>query len=157
YGSIGNEAADGMPKTIWDDLYNICPQPDSVNQNKRFKSQDELYAYFGFITEKDQELPIGFSKRKVSILGLPLTETERIGINCALCHTATYRIDHAEKKSHVVPGGPAHQFVAQEWIKFLTGCAESLTISHIIEEQGWNLFAWKNPEYCVLAPITRQG
>ena len=42
------------------------------------------YASLGFVWEPGRELPIGFSKKDV--LG-----SERIAVNCAFCHTATYR------------------------------------------------------------------
>ena len=42
------------------------------------------YASLGFIWEPGRELPIGFSKKDV--LG-----SDRVAVNCAFCHTATYR------------------------------------------------------------------
>jgi hypothetical protein len=154
YGSIGTEAVEGMPKEMWDVLLDVCPLP-GANPDARFPSPDVLYAYFGIAHTEGR--PIGFSRRKASILGLKITERTRVSINCALCHTASYRLSPEEQKRHVVVGGPAHQLAAQEGLKFLINCAEGLTARKIIEKRGGSLFAWKNLRYYLLAPITRRG
>jgi len=154
YESIGTEAAEGMPKEIWDVLLDVCPRP-GANPGDRFPSLDVLYAYFGVAHQEGQ--PIGFSQRQASIVGLKKTERTRVSINCALCHTATYRLSPEEQKRHVVVGGPAHQLAAQELFSFLSNCAEGLTARKIIEKRGGSLFAWENLHYYFLAPITRRG
>ena len=117
YGSIGNEAAEGIPSAIWNVLPDVCPPPGS-----NLVGREALYNYFGLFWEKEKwDRPIGFSSRKVSLLGI-LWEDKRISINCALCHTATYRLDSDPTTRIAVPGGPAHQLAAQEGLNFLIEC-----------------------------------
>ena len=75
YGSVGIESEEGIPYWIWQvlpqDVPGQAPGPGG-------------YASLGFIWEPGRELPIGFSKKDV--LG-----STRIAVNCAFCHTATYR------------------------------------------------------------------
>src|SRR6185503_14559160 len=73
YGSVGIEAEEGLPYWIWQ----VLPQLFA----------DKLpggYASLGFVWEPGRELPIGFSKKNVF-------GSERIAVNCAFCHTGTYR------------------------------------------------------------------
>src|SRR4249919_859960 len=74
YGSIGVEVPAGIPYWIWVVLPRIfadkLPGPGG-------------YVALGATWEMGQELPIGFTKEKVGI--------DRVGVNCAACHTATVR------------------------------------------------------------------
>jgi hypothetical protein len=69
FGSVGNEAADGIPYWVWLVLPRLFP--------------DHLpgpggYASLGIRSKDGYEMPIGFSKVTV---GYP-----RVGMNCAMCH-----------------------------------------------------------------------
>jgi mono/diheme cytochrome c family protein len=120
YGTVGTEAQQGMPFWIFMVLPRMFPEylPDNGG-----------WASLGLPIEDGAELPVGFSKVTVGI--------ERVGINCAFCHTATWREAAAppedpkgtpgpeEKvKTHIVPGGPSAQFNVQGYQDFLWKCAE---------------------------------
>ncbi len=105
YGSIGTEGTAGVPYWIWLVLPRVFP--------------DKLpypggYASLGIVAQEGRELPIGFSKQTIGI--------DRVGINCAFCHTATYRRNISEKPI-VVPAGPSHTTSPQDYLRFLFACA----------------------------------
>ena len=58
--------------------------------------------------------PIGFSQRTVFV--------NRAGLNCAVCHTGTYR-ESANSQPTTVLGMPAIKLDLQGYINFLTDCA----------------------------------
>ena len=74
YGSVGTEAEQGIPYWIWLVLPRVFPEhlPGPGG-----------YASLGILSRDGHEMPIGFSKVTV---GFP-----RVGINCAVCHTASFR------------------------------------------------------------------
>lgn len=90
YGSIGTEQQDGIPYWIWLVLPKMFPE---------YLPRPGGWASLGFGWEQGRELPVGFSKK---IIGF-----ERIGVNCALCHTATLR-DSPNAVPAIILGGPAH-------------------------------------------------
>jgi mono/diheme cytochrome c family protein len=88
YGSIATEAQAGIP--YW--LVVVMP---------RIFGRDYLpgpggYASLGLPWEEGQELPSGFTKKTIGF--------ERVGFNCALCHTSQYRVTEQERP-HVVAAG----------------------------------------------------
>ena len=105
YGSIGTEATAGVPYWIWLVLPRVFP--DKLPYAGGYES-------LGIVAQEGRELPIGFSKQTIGI--------ERVGINCAFCHTATYRA-HAGDKPVVVPAGPGHTTSPQDYLRFLFACA----------------------------------
>lgn len=105
YGSIGVEAVEGMPYWIWLELPKIFP--------------DKLpgpggYTSLGMVWEEGKEMPIGFTKE---IIGFP-----RVGINCAACHTGTFRATAHEKPSFIL-AAPSTRFDSQAYVRFLFACA----------------------------------
>ncbi|MDZ7778986.1 MAG: hypothetical protein U5R14_03480 [Gemmatimonadota bacterium] len=105
YGSVGAEGQAGIPywivvvlPRIFDDL---LPGPGG-------------YASLGLPWEEGRELPAGFSKKTVGF--------ERVGFNCALCHTAEYRTQRDETAT-VVPGGPSHTSDIQGLLRFFSEAA----------------------------------
>jgi mono/diheme cytochrome c family protein len=135
YGSIGSEPAAGVPYWIWQVLPEMFPEhlPDP----DRFRALPPAertalagYAQFGFVVEDDKERPIGFSKRRVLV--------DRVGLNCAVCHTGTVRVapgmDPAKiygaepayaaggKDRVIVLGMPAHTMDLHRYFKFLIDC-----------------------------------
>src|SRR5512143_512754 len=74
YGSIGVEEPAGIPYWIWVVLPRIfadkLPGPGG-------------YVALGATWEMGRELPIGFTKERIGI--------DRVGVNCAGCHTASVR------------------------------------------------------------------
>ena len=75
FGSIGTEAGQGVPYWIWLVLPRIFPD---------LLPGPGGYASLGLVSRSDTEMPAGLSKVTV---GFP-----RVGINCAFCHTASYRL-----------------------------------------------------------------
>jgi len=106
YGSIGTEK-DGLrvPFWIWLVLPRIFPE---------YLPGPGGYVSLGFAWEEGHELPIGLTKK---VIGQPM-----VGINCALCHTATVRKDKYTKPD-IYPTAPAHQFDTQGYFRFLFACA----------------------------------
>ncbi|MGC1276221.1 MAG: hypothetical protein WBC44_21160 [Planctomycetaceae bacterium] len=102
YGSIGTEDERGVPYWIWVVLPRVFPEhlPDPGG-----------YTAIGITWEDGREMPVGFTKEKIGF--------DRVGINCALCHTATYR-ETAVSDTVVVPGGPATSFDPQGYLRFLS-------------------------------------
>ncbi len=82
YGSIGSEPGGSLLAPIGGVLppYWVFKSLPSVCRDKL----PDGYATFGFITEPGKDLPIGVSRRRR--LGI-----DQVGLNCALCHTATVR------------------------------------------------------------------
>lgn len=101
YGSIGSEPVNGVPYWIWKVLPELFPD----------KLPDKGYTSLGFIQEPGKDLPIGFSQRNVFI--------NRVGLNCAVCHTGTLR-DTANSDRQIITAMPANVVNLQGYIKFLS-------------------------------------
>jgi hypothetical protein len=106
YGSIGQENEGGIPYWIWVVLPRMFPEhlPGPGG-----------YSSLGIVWEEGRELPIGFTKKTIGF--------ERVGINCAFCHTATYRTSPEQEKPNIVLAGPSHQMDGQGYLRFLYACA----------------------------------
>src|SRR4026208_1884610 len=74
FGSAGTEAEQGVPYWIWLVLPRIFPE--------HLPGPGGLAA-LALVGRDGREMPIGFSKVTVGFA--------RVGINCAVCHTATFR------------------------------------------------------------------
>jgi hypothetical protein len=105
YGSVGTESTAGVPYWIWLVLPRVFP--DKLPRAGGYQS-------LGIVAQEGRELPVGFSKQTIGI--------ERVGINCAFCHTATYRI-HPSDKPVIVPAAPSHTTSPQDYLRFLFACA----------------------------------
>jgi hypothetical protein len=105
YGSIGTEPEQGLPYWIWLVLPRIFPE---------HLPRPGGYASIGIVGRDGHEMPIGFSKVTV---GFP-----RVGINCAVCHSATFRA-RAQDVPTVYPAAASHQTGEQEYLRFLIACA----------------------------------
>jgi len=108
YGSIGSEAAGGIPYWIWRVLPTVFPEhlPEGPGEG---------YERFGLIYEDGYDRPIGTSIRE---LPLPL-----IAFNCAACHVGSVR-DEAGQPARVVFGMPAQQLDFLAYQRFLIAAAE---------------------------------
>jgi hypothetical protein len=104
YGSIGSEAHNGIPARIWEVLPEICPN----------RLPAEGYASFGFVFEDGRDRPIGIADRQVVL--------DRVGLNCAVCHTGTVR-ETPDAPRRIVLAMPANTFDLQAYFRFLAGCA----------------------------------
>ena len=105
YGSIGSEPANGIPYWILKVLPRLFPD----------KLPGKGYASLGFVEEEGQDLPIGFSRRRVTI--------DRAWLNCSVCHTGTVR-DTPGSKPKIYLGMPANTMNLQALVRFLTACAK---------------------------------
>ena len=104
YGSVGIESEEGLPYWIWQVLPRLFPEKLPGG-----------YASLGFVWEPGRELPIGFSKKSVA-------GSDRIAVNCAFCHTATYRIG-PDAPRVIVPGGATTLTRPQAFSRFLEAAA----------------------------------
>ena len=105
YGSVGTEADQGVPYWIWLVLPRIFPE---------YMPRAGGYAAIGVIARDGHEMPIGLSRVTV---GFP-----RVGINCAMCHTASFRAT-PDAVPTIYPAAASHQTGEQEYLRFLIKCA----------------------------------
>jgi hypothetical protein len=112
YGSIGAEPGGSLLQPVGGvlppyDIFRVLPDicPDKLPGG---------YASLGLIVEQGQDMPIGVSKRKR--LGF-----QQVGLNCAGCHTGTYRAT-AQDQPKIVLGMPAHSLDLQGFFDFVTSC-----------------------------------
>jgi hypothetical protein len=106
YGSIGGEMVNGLPYWIWKVLPEMFPE--------KLPAPGNGYAAFGFVFQPGNEIPIGLARRKIYI--------DRVGMNCAICHTGTVR-DAASSVRQIYLGMPANTFDLQAYLRFLIACA----------------------------------
>ena len=151
YGSIGSDSYDGIPLAIWKILPETFPEylPNAGRDYQRIVSQKENsgagpadyrdgYAQFGFLMQAGHTLPVGFSQRRVYV--------ERVGLNCAVCHTGTLAVQNSSQADRVygdsletlyvgktsqvgagrilIYGMPAHSMDLESYFTFLFRCAE---------------------------------
>jgi len=104
YGSIGSEPVNGVPYWIWKVLPELFAD----------KLPDRGYTSLGFIQEPGKDLPIGFSKRRVFI--------DRVGLNCAVCHTGTVRAT-PNSEHQVMTAMPANVLNLEGYANFISATA----------------------------------
>ncbi len=116
YGSIGSEAATGIPYWIWKALPELFAD----------KLPGKGYASLGFIQEEGQDRPVGFSSRRLFI--------DRISLNCGVCHTGSVR-DEPGAKPRIVAGMPGNTMNLEAYTRFLLDCArdERFTVDRMME------------------------
>jgi len=109
YGSVGTEARVGLPYWLW----RVLPV---IFADKLPDRPGEGYERLGFVfDEGPQGRPIGTSFRP----GL----LDRVGLNCATCHTGTLR-ETPSSPRRIIVGMPANQMDLQTYARFLTACAQ---------------------------------
>lgn len=147
YGSIGSDSDGGIPYAVWQILPHMFPEylPDRDAFEKLPLEQRTTlagFAQFGFVIEEGKDLPIGFSKR--------LATFERVGLNCAVCHSSTikvtegmypHRIYEADpyylnrrKDRVIVLGMPANTLDLEAYFLFLLNCASDprFTVANVM-------------------------
>jgi len=109
YGSIGSEPGGSLMDSQGGllppyEIFRVLPQvtPDRLPGG---------YESLGLTFEKGHDLPVGVTKRYR--LGF-----EQVGVNCALCHTGTWRETPAGER-HIVAGMPANRLQIQRLFKFI--------------------------------------
>ena len=105
HGAIGLSAGNRVPYWIWKVLPEMFPEKLPGPGG---------WASLGLIVEDGQDLPVGFSKRKIGY--------ESVEANCSLCHTAQFRRT-ASSKPELILGGPAHTLDLEGMQRFLYGSA----------------------------------
>jgi len=105
YGSIGAEQAQGIPYWIWLVLPRIFPE---------YLPGPGGYNALGLYNEPGKDMPVGFSLKTVGI--------QRVGINCALCHSGTVRFAPDETPTLLVAAA-ATTFAPLRYQRFLFACA----------------------------------
>jgi hypothetical protein len=106
YGSIGGERDAGIPYWIFYVLPRMFPEKLPGPGG---------YAALGVSWEQGQELPIGFVKKRVGF--------DRVGNNCAVCHTTNYRAS-TDETPRFVDAGPGHTLNLVAFFRFLIDCAK---------------------------------
>ncbi len=125
YGSIGGEAANGIPYWVWKALPVVFTD----------KLPGEGYTSLGFIQEPEHDLPIGFSQAKIGF--------DRVAQNCATCHVGSLR-DTPESEPQIITAMPSNTVNLEGYIRFLSDVAidERFTADKMmpaIEAMGANL------------------
>lgn len=144
YGSVGTEEQEGVPYWVWLVLPRIFPE---------YLPGPGGYAAVGVLAPDGHEMPIGLSKVTI---GFP-----RVGINCAMCHTASVRT-RPDEVPRIYPAAPAHQTAPQMYLRFLIACAADprFTADTILAEidRNYRLSAIDRALYrFVIIPQTRQA
>jgi mono/diheme cytochrome c family protein len=110
------------------------------------------YASLGMLSKDGHEMPVGLSKVRIGF--------ERVGINCAICHTGSYRL-HPGDPPTIVPTAPAHQMAPQLYVRFLIACASDprFTADNIMAEiaKNYSLSAGDRLAYRMIIPFTRRA
>lgn len=101
-GPMGVErAGGGIPYLVWEVLPDLFPE---------YLPGPGGFASLGMIYEKGAERPIGIPKVDVGVI-------PRVGVNCAFCHTGSYRTA-PEAERHIILAGPARVDL-QGYLRFL--------------------------------------
>jgi hypothetical protein len=102
YGSLGTEERQGLPYLVWAVMPTVFPDllPNRPGNG---------YARFGLTFEKGHARPIGTTSREKPV--------ELTSLNCAVCHTGTYRATPNGTR-HIVLGMPANRLRLEEYINF---------------------------------------
>lgn len=152
YGSVGG--ALGIPYPIFMVLPRVFPDLVARYATEGYGADRPGFGgwgAFGLAWEEGHRLPVGLS--------IDHAVLDRVTVNCALCHTATWRRD-AEHARHIVPGGPGHTLALDGLLRFLVATAQDrrFTAARLLPEialhvpLNWaeaTLYAW------VVIPVTR--
>jgi hypothetical protein len=151
YGSIGAEPSSGIPYAIWKVLPALYPD--------EFEGRDD-YSAFGFLYEDDEagrqrDLPVGISQRKVR-------GVEVVWLNCATCHTGTWRADAGDAAA-IVPAMPSNNLDFGRFVRMVFRLSTDPRLApdrlfEVMEEQGIELDALDRLIWRIgVLPIFREG
>jgi mono/diheme cytochrome c family protein len=109
YGSTGGDRLAGIPAGIWNALPELCSDymPEHYEPGSGYRS-------LGFLYEPGVDHAIGTTSRRHAGF-------DRVFVNCAVCHTGTYR-ETAESEPEIVVGMPAHGLDLNGFRKMITEC-----------------------------------
>jgi len=144
FGSVGTEAAEGVPYWVWLVLPRLFPD---------LLPGPGGYAALGVLARPGSEMPVGLSKVTI---GFP-----RVGINCAMCHAASVRLRPDEVPA-IVAAAPSHQTAPQGYLRFLMDAAADrrFTAGNILGEIAKNhrlSFTERLVYRFAIIPATRRG
>jgi mono/diheme cytochrome c family protein len=148
YGSLGAELVAGIPYPI----FMILPRvfPDLVERYATEGYGPEKpgyggYGAFGLVWEEGERLPVGLSIKRLG--------QERVGLNCALCHTASYRLGPDAAPQFAV-GGPSHTLNLQGLLRFLIAAAHDrrFTAARLMPEMALH-FPFDALDYAIYALV----
>ena len=156
YGSLDGELVAGLPYAIFMTLPRVFPDLVAKYATEGYgpkKSGYGGYGAFGLAWEEGQRLPIGFSIKRLGY--------DRVTINCALCHTASYRLS-ADDEPRFAVGGPAHTLNLQGLLRFLIATSHDarFTAARLLPEikVHFPLDIIDDVDYAVgLIPVTREA
>jgi mono/diheme cytochrome c family protein len=154
YGSLGNELIAGIPYPIFMILPRVFPDLVETYAKQGYgpdKPGWGGYGAFGLVWQQGQRLPAGFSIKRAGY--------ERVTVNCALCHTASYRLS-ADADPVIVTGGPGHTVNVQNLLRFLFAASHDsrFTAARMLPEMAvhfpldwldWQIYSF------ILIPQTR--
>ncbi|MBV9578859.1 MAG: cytochrome c [Chloroflexi bacterium] len=100
YGSIGVENDQGIPYRIWQVLPQLFPE---------YLPRPGGYEAFGLLQEPGHDTPVGIPKKVIGF--------ERVGINCAVCHSGSFRTDPQQTPT-IVPTAPATRLDIESYFRF---------------------------------------
>jgi hypothetical protein len=105
YGSIGSDVEGALPYWIWRAMPEVCPHllPGG-------------YRSLGLIQETGMDRPIGFSRRRTGFV-------DTVGLNCAVCHTASVR-DTPDAPPRAYVGATSHQLNLWGYFNFVLSCSQ---------------------------------
>jgi mono/diheme cytochrome c family protein len=131
YGSLDGELVAGLPYPVFMILPRVFPDLVAKYATEGYgprKPGFGGYGAFGLAWEEGQRLPFGLSIKRRGY--------DRVTMNCALCHTATYRLAAAEVAPHFAVGGPAHTLNLQGLLRFLIAVShdERFTVARLLPE-----------------------
>jgi hypothetical protein len=116
YGSIGADKM-GLPLALMRAMPIVCADllpPGADPRNEPLRA-------FGMIYEPGKPLPIGFSSRRLPMIGITL-----VGNTCSGCHTSTVR-ETASSPRTMYFGAPAIRFDLERYNNFLFDCINDTT------------------------------
>lgn len=156
YGSLDGELVAGLPYAVFMILPRVFPDLIAEYATSGYgpkKSAYGGYGTFGLAWEEGQRLPAGLSIKRLGF--------DRVTMNCALCHTASYRLS-AEDEPHFAVGGPAHTLNLQGLLRFLIAAShdERFTSARLLPEINvhFPLDAIDQVDYAaVLIPVAREA
>jgi len=123
YGSLNGELVVGLPYPVFMILPRVFPDLIAKYSTQGYGPEKPAYGgygAFGLAWEEGQRLPVGLSIRKLGY--------DRVTINCALCHTASYRLS-PDSEPHFAVGGPAHTLNLQGLLRFLIAASQDARFS----------------------------
>lgn len=146
HGSIGNEAAQGLPYWIWRVLPQVFPDLLPADQDG--------YGAFGLFWPRGDATPVGLSIKTLGVI-------PRVAPNCAFCHQGSYRLA-AEDAARLVSAGPGTRVDPQSYIRFLirSGNDPRFTADRLMQaiESIYAMPLWERLTYrYVLIPATRKA